>query len=206
MKQLKFLKTSSLLIAALVACGAFFFLTSASSVEDSNTQTISKLSKDLTEMSAKLTDLKAKKSEAAVISSEPFIGEIAAFGFNFAPRGWAQCNGQLLSISQNTALFSLLGTTYGGDGRTTFGLPDLRGRVALHQGTGPGLTPHNMGAKFGVENSYVRTTRATAGPGGGRGDVNVVSDITNGGMINVIQPSLVVNYCIATVGIFPSRN
>ena len=65
---------------------------------------------------------------------EPFLGQIQAFGFNFAPRGWAKCEGQLLAISQNTALFSLLGTTYGGDGRTTFGLPDLRGRVIISPG------------------------------------------------------------------------
>ena len=70
--------------------------------------------------------------------AEPFLGEIRAFGFNFAPRGWAMCNGQILSIAQNTALFSLLGTTYGGNGQTTFGLPDLRGRVPIHLGQGPG--------------------------------------------------------------------
>lgn len=63
--------------------------------------------------------------------SEPFIGEIRMFGFNFAPRGWASCSGQLIAIQQNTALFSLLGTTFGGDGRTTFGLPDLRGRTRM---------------------------------------------------------------------------
>jgi hypothetical protein len=70
----------------------------------------------------------------------PFIGLICMFGGNFAPRGWAFCDGQLLSIAQNTALFSILGTTYGGDGRTTFALPDLRGRVAIHPGNGPGLS------------------------------------------------------------------
>jgi len=83
--------------------------------------------------------------------SEPFIGEISMFAGNFAPRGWALCDGQLLSISQNTALFSILGTTYGGDGRTTFGLPDLRGRVPMHPGNGPGLTPRSLGEKGGVE-------------------------------------------------------
>jgi microcystin-dependent protein len=77
----------------------------------------------------------------------PFIGLICMFGGNFAPRGWAFCDGQLLSIAQNTALFSILGTTYGGDGRTTFALPDLRGRVAIHPGNGPGLTPRNLGTK-----------------------------------------------------------
>lgn len=85
--------------------------------------------------------------------SEPFIAEIVMFGGNFAPRGWAFCDGQLLPISQYDALFSLLGTTYGGDGRTTFGLPDLRGRVAMHSGgsTGPGLSPRPLGQKSGLE-------------------------------------------------------
>ena len=83
--------------------------------------------------------------------SSPFIGEIRLMGFTFAPRGWANCDGQLLPIAQNTALFSLLGTTYGGDGRTTFGLPDLRGRVAIHTGNGPGLTPRSLGSRSGQE-------------------------------------------------------
>jgi len=83
---------------------------------------------------------------------EPFIGQIAMFGFNFAPRGWAFCDGQLLPISQNQALFSLLGTIYGGDGRTTFALPDLRGRIAMQHGTGAGLSPHSMGQRAGAEN------------------------------------------------------
>ena len=82
---------------------------------------------------------------------EPFIGEIIMFGGNFAPRGWALCDGSLLSISQNSALFSILGTTYGGDGRTTFGLPDLRGRAPVHPGNGPGLTPRQLGEKSGAE-------------------------------------------------------
>ncbi len=82
---------------------------------------------------------------------EPLIGQIILFGGNFAPRGWAFCDGQLLPISSNSALFSILGTTYGGDGRTTFGLPDLRGRVPMHAGSGPGLTPRAIGQKFGVE-------------------------------------------------------
>ncbi|MBX2928522.1 MAG: phage tail protein [Saprospiraceae bacterium] len=82
---------------------------------------------------------------------EPFIGQIQAFGFNFAPRGWATCDGQLLSIAQYQALFSLLGTTYGGNGTTNFALPDFRGRVMMHQGAGPGLTPRSMGERGGVE-------------------------------------------------------
>jgi len=83
---------------------------------------------------------------------EPFIGQIIMFGGNFAPRGWALCDGALLAISSNSALFSILGTTYGGDGRTSFALPDLRGRVAIHAGNGPGLSNRNLGQKGGAEN------------------------------------------------------
>lgn len=80
--------------------------------------------------------------------SEPFLGEIGIVGFNFAPRGWAQCDGQILPINQNQSLFSLLGTTYGGDGRTTFALPDLRGRTPIHVGNG-----HTQGESAGEETS-----------------------------------------------------
>jgi microcystin-dependent protein len=83
--------------------------------------------------------------------SEPFVGEIRMFAGNFAPRGWAFCDGQLLAVSQNDALFSLLGTIYGGDGRTTFGLPDMRGRLPIHAGTGPGLSNRRLGARAGAE-------------------------------------------------------
>ncbi len=83
--------------------------------------------------------------------SEPFVGEIRMFAGNFAPRGWAFCDGQLLAVSQNDALFSLLGTIYGGDGRTTFGLPDMRGRIPIHAGSGPGLSQRRLGAKSGAE-------------------------------------------------------
>lgn len=82
---------------------------------------------------------------------EGTIGEIRLFAGNFAPRAWAFCNGQLLPIAQNQALFSILGTTYGGDGRTTFALPDLRGRVPVHPGNGPGLTDRRLGARGGAE-------------------------------------------------------
>lgn len=83
---------------------------------------------------------------------DPFLGQIIMFGGNFAPRGWAFCDGQLLPIAQNDALFSILGTVYGGDGRTTFGLPDLRGRIAMHAGNGPGLSDVRIGQKGGREN------------------------------------------------------
>jgi microcystin-dependent protein len=85
--------------------------------------------------------------------SDPFIGEIKIVGFTFPPRGWADCDGQLLPIAQNSALFSLLGTTYGGDGRTTFALPDMRSRVPMHTGTGPGLSPRQLGARSGNEST-----------------------------------------------------
>lgn len=90
---------------------------------------------------------------------DPYLGEISMFGGNFAPRGWALCNGQLLPISANTALFSILGTIYGGDGRTTFALPDLRGRAAIHAGTGPGLTPRRLGARFGSETNVMTVSQ-----------------------------------------------
>ena len=83
--------------------------------------------------------------------SEPFIAEIRIFAGSFAPRGWAFCDGQLLPISQNTALFSLIGTTYGGDGRTTTALPDLQGRTPMHPGRGPGLTSRRLGQRGGTE-------------------------------------------------------
>ena len=168
-------------------------------------------------------------------ASEPFIGEIMMFGFNFAPRGWALCDGQLLPIPQNTALFSLLGTTYGGDGRTTFGLPDMRGRVAIHKGTGPGLTSRSMGQKGGTERISLsqmpsHTHSVNAQSGNGNEDVptgNVWAkksrdnDYSNaapnvfmssdaispaGGNDGHMPPFLVVNHCIALMGIFPSRN
>ncbi len=83
--------------------------------------------------------------------SEPFIAEIRIFAGNFAPRGWAFCNGQLLPIAQNTSLFSLIGTTYGGDGRTTTALPDLQGRAPMHPGRGPGLSSRRLGERTGSE-------------------------------------------------------
>ena len=83
--------------------------------------------------------------------SDPFLGEILMAGFNFAPRGFAPCDGQILPINQNSSLFSILGNTYGGDGRTTFGLPELRGRVPVHEGTGIGLPTKALGQKDGAE-------------------------------------------------------
>jgi microcystin-dependent protein len=82
--------------------------------------------------------------------ADPFVAEIRVFGFNFAPKGWAECNGQILPISQNTALFSLLGTNFGGDGKSTFGLPDFQGSAAISQGEGPGLSPYYVGEEGGA--------------------------------------------------------
>ena len=82
--------------------------------------------------------------------SEPFLGQISIVGLNFAPRGWAQCNGQLIPIQQNTALFALLGTTYGGNGQTNYALPDLRGRAPMAHGNGPGLTSRSLGEATGT--------------------------------------------------------
>jgi microcystin-dependent protein len=94
--------------------------------------------------------------------SNPFLAEIRMFGGNFAPRGWALCNGQLLSIAQFTAVFSLLGTTYGGNGQTTFGLPDLRGRVPMHWGQGPGLSNYTLGEVAGTESVTLVSTQMPA--------------------------------------------
>jgi len=96
-------------------------------------------------------------SNQSYSQGDPFIGEVKLFAGNFAPTGWAFCDGQLLQISSNTALFSILGTIYGGDGQVTFGLPDLRGRVPVGPRTGPGLSNVNLGAKGGVERVVLTT-------------------------------------------------
>ena len=93
---------------------------------------------------------------------EPFIGQIQGFGFNFPPRGWGNCNGALMSINQNNALYSLLGTTYGGDGRVTFALPDLRGRSAINMGQGPGLPDYRQGVRGGTTNTTLTTAQMPA--------------------------------------------
>ena len=105
--------------------------------------------------------------------ADPFVAEIRIFPFNFAPKGWAWCDGQLLPLSQNTALFSLLGTTYGGNGKSNFALPDLQGRAPMHPGQGPGLSLHDLGETGGSETvtlleseiaSHAHTMRASADP------------------------------------------
>ena len=94
--------------------------------------------------------------------ASPFLGQIGMFGFTFAPRGWAFCNGQILGIAQNSALFALVGTTYGGNGQTTFALPDLQSRVPVHFGQGPGLSPYVLGQQGGAENVTLLTTQIPA--------------------------------------------
>lgn len=165
--------------------------------------------------------------------SEPFLGEIRTFGFNFAPRGWAFCNGQLLPIAQNTALFSLLGTTYGGNGQTTFALPELRGRAPVHVGQGPGLplvdqgetggeTAHTLIVSEQPAHSHpIGATQggATASRPAGKvcsagGSYSDTSDANmqptgaagGGQPHNNMQPYLGLNFCIALEGIFPSRS
>ena len=163
--------------------------------------------------------------------SEPFLGEIRMFGSNFAPRGWALCDGQLLAISSNTALFSLLGTTYGGDGRTTFGLPDLRGRFPMHVGNGPGLTPRPWGQKSGAESVTLTVAEmpqhghaVTADPGNTSSPVDNLPAESNDSIYatgtsgsvgpkaggnqphNNMPPFQTVHFIIALQGIFPSRS
>ena len=153
--------------------------------------------------------------------AQPFLGEIAMFGGNFAPNGWALCQGQLLSIAQHSALFSLLGTIYGGDGRTTFALPDLRSRVPIQAGQGPGLRNWTLGQRGGTERtpetpahthtaveSEIRGTGpqvAGAVTGGDRGTDTSQSAGTPPGNGNH-QPYQVVNYIIALSGVYPSRS
>ncbi|MBB4081738.1 tail fiber protein [Brevundimonas lenta] len=93
---------------------------------------------------------------------DSYMGTIQAFGFPYAPRGWSTCQGQIMSIAQNSAIFSLLGTTYGGNGQTTFGLPDLQGRAPIGQGQGPGLSQYSMGGVLGTENTVLTTNNLPA--------------------------------------------
>ncbi|MDH3753218.1 MAG: tail fiber protein [Acidimicrobiia bacterium] len=168
--------------------------------------------------------------------AEPFLAEIRLFGFSFPPRGWALCDGQILPIDQNQSLFSLLGTTYGGDGRTTFALPDLRGRTPVHRDSGAG---YSLGAKAGEEGhpltvaeipSHTHTLQGSSAnanatsPAGAvyaRAAATVYRDpasnpvpMNAGAIANAgtgqphdnMQPFLTVSYCIAVTGTFPSRN
>ncbi|WP_234110375.1 MULTISPECIES: phage tail protein [Chryseobacterium] len=119
-------------------------------------------------------------------ASEPFIGQIAFVAFNFAPVGWAECNGQILSIAQNTALFSLLGTTYGGNGTTTFALPDMRGRILVHNGQGPGLSNYVQGQVGGVESVTLTPSEMPA-------HTHTINAVTSEGNQNVPTNALPAN-------------
>ena len=139
--------------------------------------------------------------------ASPFIGQITMVGFNFAPRGWALCNGQLLPISQNQALFSILGTTYGGNGTTSFALPNLLGRVPMHPGTGSGITA-TLGQLLGEENHTLLTQEMAAHAHGGVGASNQ-SCGTGAGTSNAASArfpalKLTVTWPVATDGVFPT--
>ena len=164
--------------------------------------------------------------------TEPFLGEIKIFSFNFAPRGWASCDGQLLPINQNQALFSLLGTMYGGDGRTTFGLPDLRGCTPIHfsggftQGEAGGEQTHILAASEmpshthsvtassndastpNPNNAYWALTASAAYSSSANSSMapQAVSSVGASQPHNNMSPYLALNICIALQGIFPSRN
>jgi microcystin-dependent protein len=164
--------------------------------------------------------------------SEPFLGEIKVVSFNFAPKGWALCNGQLMPINQNQALFALLGTTFGGNGQTTFALPDFRGRLPIHQGAGHiggerGGTPsvtvtmqqmpiHNHalqtteqnGATSNPSNAFLGSVNNAYGPPASLTTLSPGTVTNSGGSQphNNMMPFLVLNFVIALQGIFPSRN
>jgi len=184
--------------------------------------------------------------------AEPFLGQVEIYAFDFPPKGWATCSGQLLPINQNQALFSLLGTTYGGNGQTTFGLPDLRGRTAIGWGQGQGLSNYNLGQVGGTEtvtltvnemashnHNFMTDALTPATNNVGTPSTSVVLGNTTGtpaqgALFNLflytggspsgalaqqsigfagggqahpnIMPYLTLSFCIALVGVFPSRN
>lgn len=164
---------------------------------------------------------------------EFYLSELRIFSFGFAPKGWAQCNGQLLSIAQNQALFSLLGTTYGGDGRTTFGLPNLQGRTPMHTGPGfnlgqtsgeaahtlltsemPAHTHQAVGSSNGVGANTPSNNFWASGTGYSPYNASPNGNMANGALGNAggsqphenMSPYLTLNICIALQGIYPSRN
>ncbi len=170
--------------------------------------------------------------------ASPFLGQITIYGCSFAPTGWAKCDGQIIAVSSNPALFSLLSNRYGGNGTSTFGLPDFRGRVPVHQGQGQGLSLYELGQTGGFEtvtllqsqipahihtvntssqagttskpiNDYLAQNIEGIGAFAGSANVNLNSGSIgasgSGLPHNNMQPSLVLNFCIATQGVFPSR-
>ncbi|MEE2879483.1 MAG: tail fiber protein [Pseudomonadota bacterium] len=140
----------------------------------------------------------AMAAPSAQAGPDEYLGEIITVGFNFCPRGTMEADGRLLPIAQNTALFSLLGTLYGGDGRTTFALPDLRGRVIVGDEAGPGLTHRVIGEKGGVENDSANVPVLA-----GDGSNNAPGSSSTG---QNMQPYLVMKRCVVTQGMFPSRS
>lgn len=167
--------------------------------------------------------------------SEPFLAEVRMMGFNFAPRGWAFCDGQILPINQNQSLYSLLGTTYGGDGRTSFALPDMRGRTPIHvsdnhrQGQKSGEETHTLAGNEMPSHTHgaqASTADATLGDAASavtaKAETNIygtfaaaaakpmgsmkIGNVGGGQAHNNMQPYSVINFCIALRGLFPSRN
>ncbi|HTT97594.1 MAG TPA: tail fiber protein [Rhizomicrobium sp.] len=173
-------------------------------------------------------------------ATDPYLGQLMVVGFTFCPRGWTEANGQILSIASNTALFSLYGTTYGGNGQTTFALPDLRGRVAMHVGAGLGLPNADQGEVLGTPTTTLTVANlpahnhslnaSGAAPSSNDPSGNLLGTFTptqhvyDPGAPNKVmaptaigmtgqnipfdqhQPSLVLRYCVALQGVFPSRN
>lgn len=141
---------------------------------------------------------------------DPFVAEIRIFPFNFAPKGWAWCDGQLLPLSQNTALFSLLGTTYGGNGKSNFALPDLQGRAPMHPGQGPGLSLHDLGETGGSETVTLLQSEIPAHAHGLRGDEDDgVNKTASGGFVAAgnqmyIAPNPTVNIALAPEALAPA--
>jgi len=132
---------------------------------------------------------------------QPFVGEIRMAGFNFAPVNWAMCAGQLLPISENDTLFNLIGTTFGGDGQSTFALPDLRGRFPVHQGLGPGLSSRVIGEKSGSPTASVNLQATNRVTGSGS-----AAYVATSNSIPVQSPYLTITMIISLFGIFPSQN
>lgn len=183
--------------------------------------------------------LSAMAPGSASAQTTPYLGDIIVVGFDFCPRGYAEAAGTLLSINQNQALYSLYGTTYGGDGRTSFGLPDLRSRVPVRYEQGPGLPHYDLGQKFGAESVTMLVTNMPSHTHGAYGTAELPTEETPAGHvlaslasrqvystgpadapmasgmirnaggsqpIQVSAPTATLRYCVATTGMFPSRN
>ena len=198
MKNLKLISSAGLMSCLLVSLTLFF--TSTITTSTSTDQTVAKLSSDIAKLNVELATLKSEKEDSDW--DDPSLGEIVLFAGNYAPRNWAFCDGQRLSIASNSALFSILGTNYGGDGRTDFALPDLRGRVPLHVGdnAGPGLSRVVLGQRGGMETATFKSIDVATGTGA---KVKVVNGTIPG---NNLQPYTGLNYIIAISGTYPSRS